>query len=160
MDATDRRLLDRLQAPLPLVSRPWAAVANELGISEETVLARVRALHEAGLIRRVGPIIAPEKVGRVGVLAAMAVPDERIEGVAATVSACERVTHNYEREAIHGECPHNLWFTLTAGSEAALAEAVERIAEATGLPVETFPVRRKFKIGVRFTLSDTDQEDS
>ena len=158
MDTTDRRLLDRLQASLPLVARPFAAVADELGLSEEEVLERVRALSERGLIRRIGPVLDPQKVGRVGVLAAMAVPAERIEEVAATVSACERVTHNYERTTLHGDCPCNLWFTLTATSQEALAEAVHAVAEATGLPVATFPVRRRFKIGVRFALAEESDD--
>ena len=153
MDSTDRRLLDRLQGDLPLVARPFAAIGRELGLSEGEVLGRVRALHNRGLIRRIGPVLDPGRVGRVGVLAAMTVPAERLEDVAATVSACERVTHNYERQPIHGGCRYNLWFTLTARSQEALAEAVDAIAGATGLAVATFPVGRKFKIGVRFALS-------
>lgn len=158
MDATDRRLLDRLQAPLPLVPRPFAAVAAELGLSHDDVLRRVRALHERGIIRRIGPVLDPEKVGRVGVLAAMAAPADRIDEAAAAVSACERVTHNYERKPIHGHCPYTLWFTLTATSQETLAEAIDAIAEATGLPVATFPVRRKFKIGVRFALAEENDD--
>jgi len=154
VDETDRKLLDRLQASLPLVPRPFAAVGEPLGLSEDEVLERVRALHERGLIRRIGPVLDPEKVGRVGLLAAMAVPAERLEAVAVQVSDCDRVTHNYERVARHGTCPFNLWFTLTAGDRDELAGAVERLAEATALAIATFPMRRKFKIGVRFSFTD------
>jgi len=154
VDAQDRRLLDRLQTSLPLESRPFAAIGEELGLSEEKVLARIRALRERGLIRRIGPVLDPGKVGRVGCLAAMRVPPQRIEEVAAQVSACQRVTHNYERKPTHGKCPYNLWFTMTAGSQGELDEAMGSIAEATGLPVATLPVGRRFKIGVRFALSE------
>ena len=158
MDAQDRRLLDRLQVSLPLESRPFAAIGEELGLSEEEVLARIGALRERGLIRRIGPVLDPGKVGRLGCLAAMRVPPERIEEVAATVSACERVTHNYERKPIHGECPYNLWFTMTAGSQGELDAAIGSIAEATDLPVATLPVGRKFKIGVRFALTEESDD--
>ena len=154
MDDTDRRLLDRLQESLPLVPRPFAVVARDLGLDEAEVLGRLTALHERGLVRRVGPVLDPAKVGRIGVLAAMAVPPGRIETVAAQVSACDRVTHNYERKPLRGECPYTLWFTLTATSQEGLREAIDGVAQATGLPVTTFPVGRKFKIGVRFPLSD------
>ena len=103
-------------------------------------------------------MLDPKKIGRVGVLAAMAVPPERIEEVAAMVSACERVTHNYERKPIHGECPYNLWFTMTAGTQGELDAAIGGIAEATGLPVQTLPVGRKFKIGVRFALTEESDD--
>ena len=156
MDTADRRLLDRLQDSLPLVPRPFAAIGRELGLGEQDVLARLAALRDEGILRRIGPVLDPGKVGRVGVLAAMAVAPERLEAVAAAVSACERVTHNYERTPIHGTCPYTLWFTLTAGSQAELAAAIDRIAAATGQGVATFPVGRRFKIGVRFPLADTE----
>jgi len=154
VDQLDRRILDRLQVGFPLVPRPFAALGQELGLSEQEALERVRALHRDGLIRRIGPVLAPEKLGRVGVLAAMAVPPERVEAVADAVSACQSVTHNYERVPRRGPCPYNLWFTLSAESEDALAEAIGRIARATGLPVTALAVRRKFKIGVRFSFAD------
>jgi len=154
MDKTDRQLLDRLQAGFPLVPRPFAALAEELGLEEAEVLERVGALQREGIVRRIGPVVDPAKAGRVGALAAMAVPEERLEAVAAIVSACEAVTHNYRREPRHGRCPYNLWFTLTAASAGALAERVAELEGATGLPIAALPVRRKFKIGVRFSFQD------
>ena len=156
MDDLDRKLLERLQTDFPLVSRPFEAVARELGTTEAEVLARLRALKAAGILRRVGPIIDPRKAGRVGTLAAMAVPAERVEEVAAIVSARDEVSHNYLREARHGQCPYNLWFTLQGESAEALEKAVREIEEAAGLSVTTLPARRMFKIGVRFDLSDGD----
>jgi DNA-binding Lrp family transcriptional regulator len=154
MDKTDRKLLDRLQADFPLVPRPFAAIGEELGLSEPEVIARAASLQRRGLIRRIGPVLDPEKVGRVGALVAASVPAEQLEAVAAKVSACERVTHNYERAPRRGRCPYNLWFTLTAPSADELARAVAAIGRATGLAVALFPVRRKFKISVRFPLAD------
>jgi len=156
MDTLDRKLLDRLQEGLPLVSRPFEAVARELGTNESEVLARVRRLAADGLLRRLGPIIDPKKAGRVGTLAAMAVPEERVEEVAEMVSARDGVSHNYLREPLRGHCPYNLWFTLSAESPEALEEALAEIERKTGLAVARLPTRRMFKIGVRFNLSDTN----
>jgi len=154
MDATDRRLLGRMQSDFPLVERPFASLGAELGLGEDEVVERVARLRREGLIRRVGPVLDPERVGLVGALAAMAVPEERVEEVAAAVSACPRVTHNYLRTPLEGSCRYNLWFTLTAGSREALAEAVAEIERATGVGVDVLPVLRRFKIGVRFTLEE------
>ena len=156
MEQLDRRLLERLQEGLPLVSRPYEAVARELGTTEAEVLARLRALKAAGILRRLGPTIDPSEVGRVGTLAAMAVPQERLEEVAAIVSARDEVSHNYLREARHGQCPYNLWFTLQGESAEALEKAVREIEDAAGLSVTTLPAKRMFKIGVRFNLSEDD----
>jgi DNA-binding Lrp family transcriptional regulator len=156
MDRMDRRLLDRLQADFPLVPRPFAALASEVGITEDEAIRRVRALHETGLVRRIGPVLDPAKVGRVGTLAAVAVPAERLGDVAAAISACPGVTHNYERLARRGSCPFNLWFTMTAESQAALDRALADLANAIGLPIVPLPTTRKFKIGVRFDFGADD----
>ena len=159
MDAVDRKLLRRLQADFPLVPRPFAAIADEMGLGEGEVLERVAALLREGLVRRLGPVIDPAKVGRVATLAAMAVPDERIEAVASIVSAHAEVSHNYLRQPDSGECPYNLWFTVSAGSPDGLAEAVAAIEKETGLPAVALPVRRKFKIGVRFSFENESESE-
>lgn len=156
MDSLDRRLLERLQADFPLVPSPFAALAAELGLTEEDMLGRVRSLHERGLVRRIGPVVDPRSVGRVGILAAMAVPPERLEEVAAIVSARPQVSHNYLREADHGHCPYNLWFTVSAASREEVEATVASIAADAALPVATLPSRATFKIGVRFSFPDDD----
>lgn len=158
MDETDRRLLDRLQEDFPLVERPFGVLADELDCAESEVLRRVQGLAEAGLIRRIGPILDPKKMGRVGTLCAVAVPPERMDEVAERVSACDGVSHNYERQPLHGTCPYNLWFTCSAESQAALAARVDELSEAIGLPIERLPTRRKFKIGVRFSFAEEDDD--
>ena len=54
MDATDKALLDIIQADFPLVPRPYAYLGEKLGIGEEEVLERVRRLREEHIIRRMG----------------------------------------------------------------------------------------------------------
>ena len=44
LDETDRRLLDIIQTAFPLVSHPYAALGEQLGISEEDALNRVRRM--------------------------------------------------------------------------------------------------------------------
>ncbi|NQT52379.1 hypothetical protein HQ576_10030 [bacterium] len=103
-------------------------------------------------------MVDPAKAGRVGTLCAVAVPDKRIEQVAAIVAKREAVTHNYERTPRHGSCPYNLWFTLTAGSEDELDAAIADLAGDIGLPIVKLPTLRKFKIGVRFAFAEGDND--
>ncbi len=156
VDATDRKLLARVQGDFPLSRHPFAEMGKELGLDEVDVLSRLAALRREGLIRRIGPVLDPEKAGRVGLLAALAAPEDRLEAVASAISACPAVTHNYLRVPLNGSCPFNLWFTLTAPSQAELAATIGALERATGLPIATFPVLRKFKIGVRFSLADDE----
>jgi len=86
LDDLDRRLLNEFQAGIPLASRPFALMGEQLGLDEAEVIARLRRLTEAGALSRVGPVFRPRQVGA-STLAAMAVPRARLAEVAAMVSA-------------------------------------------------------------------------
>ena len=141
-----QRLLNDFQRDFPLTPTPYADLAERLGVSETEVLAVLRELTEDQTISRVGAIIPPNAVGA-SLLAAMAVPVERLVEVAAWVSGLPEVNHNYERE-------HrlNLWFVVTASDAGALERALRRIETYTGLPVLRLPLLEEFHIDLGFPL--------
>lgn len=57
-DAIDRRLIERLQGPLPLCERPFAVVGSELGLAEDEVIDRLRHLLAQGVVAHFGPLFA------------------------------------------------------------------------------------------------------
>ena len=150
MDGTDRLILARLQDGLPPDAAPFASIAETIGLPEEKLLARIRKLIKRGLIRRIGPVADNALLGRATTLAAMAVPQPRVEEVAAAVSALPSVSHCYLRRANEGAVEYNLWFTLNAASEKELEELISEIGRKTGLGVLSLPAKRTFKLHVRF----------
>jgi siroheme decarboxylase len=142
----DRRLLNDFQQEFPLSVTPYADIARSLGITENEVLARLEALKHAGAISRVGAVVRPNTVG-VSTLAAMAVPPEALEAVAAIVSGYVEVNHNYERE-------HrlNLWFVAQAPDSLRLTEVLEEIAGRTGYEVLSFPLIEDYHIDLGFEM--------
>jgi DNA-binding Lrp family transcriptional regulator len=140
------RLLNEFQRDFPLTPAPFAEIAARLDSDEATILAELRRLQAAGTISRVGAVFAPRSVGA-STLAALAVPRERLEKVAALVSAHPGVNHNYERE--HG---YNLWFVATAADEPALAGLLGEICAATGCPPIALPLVEEFHIDLGFDL--------
>jgi len=146
MDALDFALLNDFQRDFPLVPRPFAVIGARLGATETDVIARYRALAAAGVISRIGVVFRPNAAGA-STLAALAVRPERLEAVAAFVSEQPEVNHNYEREH-----RYNLWFVLTAASQAALAQAIRRIERATGLAVLSLPLEEEYHIDLGFDL--------
>lgn len=150
MDALDRQLLDLLQESIPLVPRPFAALGAELGISEGEVLSRTRRLKGAGIIRQIGPIFSSRRLGYQSTLVAFQVEPERLEPVAARVSAHPGVSHNYSRNHFY-----NLWFTLTLPPRRNLEEEIASLAEESRVDhYLNLPSLRLFKIGVHFDMSD------
>lgn len=145
-DCLNTRLLDEFQRDLPLVSRPFAVMAERLGTTEPDVLDRLRHLQDCGRVSRVGATCRPNTAGA-STLAALAIPPARIEQVAAIVGAEPGVNHSYLRED-----RWNLWFVATAPTGDDLAASLSRIEAATGLPVLSLPLVRPFNIDLGFRL--------
>ena len=158
MDSIDRRILDRLQIELPLAHRPFLDVARTLELDEGEVVGRVKRMREEGYIRRLGPIIDNDVLGRATTLAVASVPPDRVEEVGAIVTAHPDVTHNYLREGKGRNIPYNLWFTFSAATEEKLTVGLQEMEQATGVQIRSLRATRKFKVGVRFpVLRDEDQ---
>ncbi|MFC3167372.1 Lrp/AsnC family transcriptional regulator [Paracoccus fontiphilus] len=145
-DCLNTRLLDDFQRDLPLVPRPFAAMADILGTTEGDVLERLARMQDCGRISRVGATCRPNTAGA-STLAALAIPPARIEEVAAIVGAEPGVNHSYLRED-----RWNLWFVATAPSDDDLAASLTRIEAASGLAVLSLPLVRPFNIDLGFRL--------
>jgi len=156
IDQIDRKLLQVLQAGFPLQARPFAEIAREAGISEEEALERVCALKGNGTLRKIGPVLDSRALGMVSTLAAMAVPALRIDEVAEAVNSHDGVTHNYLREAANSPIPFNMWFTVHATDDDALAGLLSGIEKETGLKITRLDATRRYKVSVRFDLRGRD----
>ena len=147
MDDFDRQLINRLQHGLPLVRRPWQALAEELGSSSEALRARVQALLDDGTLTRFGPMFDIERLGGAFTLAALSVPEERFDEVAAILDAMPEVAHNYRREHAW-----NMWFVLGCATPEGIAETIARIEAQTGLPVLNLPKEETYHVGLHFPV--------
>ncbi len=148
----DFQLLNDFQRDFPLCPAPFAELASRLGVGEKVVLGRLENLRREGKISRVGAVFAPKRIGA-STLAAMAVPPEKLEAVAATVNRFPEVNHNYEREH-----RYNLWFVVTAASEGRLQASLGAIEQAAGYPLLTLPLLEEFHIDLGFCLNGGKQK--
>lgn len=148
---TKQALLTALQRGVPLVRRPWAAIARTLGMKEAEVLQAARNLFERGVARRFGAVFDSRHLGYASTLCAADVPLRDIERVAALLQPHPGITHCYEREG-----RPNLWFTLTAPAGRLDAE-LRRITKAIK-PYKPFnlPAIRRFKVEVVLGAADDD----
>jgi DNA-binding Lrp family transcriptional regulator len=146
VNALEHRLLNDFQRLFPLVPQPYAVLAEAIGTDERAVIEAYARLRDAGALSRIGAVFRPGAIGA-STLAAMAVPAERLEAVAAIVSAFPGVNHNYERE-------HrlNLWFVAAAPGEAALDALLARIGALTGIEVLKLPLVEEYHIDLGFPL--------
>lgn len=144
MDELDRRIVNALQGGFPVCERPFAVAAEGLGMDEATLIARIAALRDAGVLSRFGPLWKAEGLGGAVTLAAIAAPEARFEAVAALVNAHPEVAHNYARD-------HrlNMWFVLATEDAAGIAATISAIEAETGLSVLNMPREAEYHVGLR-----------
>ncbi len=143
---TLQRLLNEFQHELPLSPTPYADMAERLGIDEQAVLDLLTELKDQGTISRVGAVFRPNRVG-VSTLAAMAVPEYRLEEVADIISSYSAVNHNYEREH-----HFNLWFVVTAENQQQLDAVLVDMEQKTDIRILSLPMEKDYHIDLGFPL--------
>ncbi len=148
LDDLDRAILNEIQSHFPIASRPYAEVGKRVGATEEQVLARVAAMVDAGVIRRIGANFTSRKLGYTSTLCAARVEPESLERFVAVVNRYPGVTHNYLRRH-----RYNVWFTLIAESEERLNQILAEISRASEVAeILSLPAQEVFKIKVDFPL--------
>lgn len=148
IEEADRRIINRIQSDFPISTRPFADIADELGLSESEVLRRVRKLKAAGIIRRIGGNFVPGRLGYVSTLCAAKVPAEKVDAFAEAVNRYSNVTHNYLREN-----DYNVWFTFIAPSMEKIEANLAQIAADTGIEdILNLPATHVFKIKAQFDV--------
>ena len=147
LDAVDRRILSIIQSFFPLEPRPYKAIGEQAGISEEEALARVRALKERKIIRRLGANFQSAKLGFRSTLCAAKVSDRDMDSFVAAVNEHPGVTHNYLRDH-----EYNIWFTVIAPSWEAVCNILEGITRRTDIAILNLPATRLYKIKVDFQM--------
>jgi len=148
LDELDKAILNLIQSSFPITPRPYAAVGDMVGLSEEEVVARVQRLVDTGVIRRIGANFNSRQLGYTSTLCAAEVPPDQIEQFIGVVNQYPGVTHNYLRR-------HrlNVWFTLIAESTERLAAIIAEMQAKSGIAaIYSFPATRIFKIQVDFAL--------
>lgn len=133
IDEIDRALIVATQAGLPLVARPYHALAESLGLDAELVMARLRRMQERGVIRRVGVVPNHYAIGyRANGMSVWDVPDALVDQMGAAVGAFEFVSHCYHRPRRLPEWPYNLFAMVHGKSRDEVEQKVEKIAALLG----------------------------
>jgi DNA-binding Lrp family transcriptional regulator/nitrite reductase/ring-hydroxylating ferredoxin subunit len=148
LDAVDKKLVNVMQHAFPVVSRPWQALAEEVGTTEVGVMQRITRLREIGVVRQISPIFDTRKLGYKSSLVAVRVAPERLEDAAAVINSHPGVSHNYRRDHYF-----NMWFTIAVPPDGDLDAEVQRLTERAGVEkVRMLPTLKMYKIAVKLNM--------
>jgi DNA-binding Lrp family transcriptional regulator len=152
----DRELLNAVQWDFPLEPRPYAALAERLGVDEATVLDRVAHVKDAGVLRQLSAIFDTRALGYSSSLVAAKIDPDRIDEAAAVMSAHPGVSHNYKRNHAY-----NLWYTIAVPPGDSLEDHVDVLHQESGSEVtRRLPTLKLYKIGVKLDMTGKTGADA
>jgi len=130
LTALEKQLVQELQTEIPLVSRPFLALAQKLNLSEDEVLAKIKDLAVQGLIRRFGATVNHQRVGyMVNAMVVWQIPEEQIEEAGKILASFPEVTHCYARPA-QPEWPYNLYTMIHGKTHQECHKIINRLIRA------------------------------
>jgi DNA-binding Lrp family transcriptional regulator len=148
LDNLDKDLLNIIQAEFPLSREPFSALGLRLGIAGDEVIRRIDRLKAAGVIRLIGPVLNPKRLGYRTTLVAASVPLERLNEAGQIINRHTMVSHCYQRDH-----DFNLWFTLAISVAQDMEAEVFKLGNS--IKSETtvnLPAIKTFKIGAYFNI--------
>ncbi len=140
----DALIINYLQDGFPICDTPYLHVANQLGLTEEDVLARLKKLLDNGTLTRFGALYNAERMGGALTLAAIKVPEKDFEYVTNIVNTFPEVAHNYARNH-----ELNMWFVVATETPEQLDNTLAAIEQQTGLHVYNMPKINEYFVGLK-----------
>jgi len=151
----DRAVLTAIEGGLPLVPKPYAEIAARLGMGEEEVLDRLRALRSSGVVSRFGVIVRHHELGyTANAMTVWDVPDDAVAETGRRIAAMPGVTLCYRRPRRLPDWPYNLFCMVHGKDRGTVTDAIDRITVDAGLGqcprAVLFSVRRFKQRGARY----------
>ncbi|WP_085615977.1 Lrp/AsnC family transcriptional regulator [Thalassospira alkalitolerans] len=104
------RLIEKLRDGLPIGKRPYALIALELGVPEETVIETFDHLIKDKVINRFGMIVRHRSLGyRANAMCVFDIADDLAPDIGKIMANLPYVTLCYRRERVKDVWPYNLY---------------------------------------------------
>ena len=123
----------QLQEDLPLGPRPFAQMADSLGITQTELFSLANEFQRRGIMRRYSAVLHHRRAGfKANAMAVWKVPPERSVEVGSIMARSQWVSHCYERPTFP-DWEYSHFSMIHATSEAACENVTREISEATGI---------------------------
>ena len=142
----ERSLVAALQPGLELVPRPFARLAQQAGMDEAEVLARLAVWGDEGIVKRFGVVGRHRELGfTANAMVVFDIPDDEVGAVGARLACDPGVTLCYRRRRHLPEWRFNLFCMVHGRSRAEVAPIVARLCRTAGYRCEVLFSTRRFK---------------
>jgi DNA-binding Lrp family transcriptional regulator len=129
----EKKVVASIQQDMAVTSRPYLAVAQEIGISEQDLLMTLKSLCTRGVIRRFGATLRHQRTGfKANAMVAWRVSEDRVETVGAIMAQFSQVSHCYRRNPC-AQWPYNLYTMVHANDADACREIADQMSDTTNV---------------------------
>jgi len=161
----DQQLIASIQDGLELSSKPFAAIAAQLGISEQKVIRRIQQLKDDGTIKRLGVVVRHKELGfKANAMVVWDVPDDSVAQIAQRISAFDCVTLCYQRPRHLPDWPYNLFSMIHGKDRASVLQRLSDLVEVLDLQdikhEPLFSTKRFKQRGARYINPDKIMSNS
>ena len=134
LNTPERALLGALQSGLPLVSRPFEAIAARLGSNEAAVIEQLHAWLRNGLIKRFGVVVRHHELGfAANAMVVWDIPADEVGERGRALAALPWVTLCYQRPRRLPDWPYNLFSMIHGRDRGTVLAQTEAAAQCFGL---------------------------
>ena len=151
-----QEILSRIQKKFPLEHRPFKAIADELGMSEDEVISILQEEKKKNIIRQTSAIFDTKRLGYKSSLVAFKIAEDKISDAVKIINSHPGISHNYERNH-----DFNIWFTLAVAPDSILGleKTIEILSELTDAQdYIILPTLKLFKISVKLDTTGKDDK--
>jgi DNA-binding Lrp family transcriptional regulator len=125
----EKKIIRELQQGLPLVAKPYLAIAQWLGLSEDELMAKINDMIGNGQIRRFGAALRHQELGyTANAMVVWDVPEEQAADTGQLLAGLAEVTHCYQRPRRPG-WPYNLFTVIHGHTQDQCEQLAEVMAE-------------------------------
>ena len=124
----DKSIVRVVQEDLPLVLEPYKEIAEELGITENELIDKIKQFCTSGIIRRFGTIVNHRNIGFISnAMVVWIVPKDLIDVACKIMISFPQISHCYQRPTFP-EWPYNVFTMIHGQSNQECEKIVKDIA--------------------------------
>jgi len=154
LSSKDRLVINAVQKDLPLISHPFAQIADAAGLEEDGFLEICNSLMRRGIMRRFGAALNHRKAGfTANAMTCWIAPADKVDAIGKKLALLSQVSHCYERKT-NPLWQYNLFAMIHGHSKKECRETADGISSESGIAdcVMLFSTREINKTRVKYLV--------
>lgn len=155
LSENEKIVIASIQGDIPISSRPYLALSEKVGLTEDEFIEILKGLREKGVIRRFGATLKHQKSGfAANAMVAWKAPESDMAATGKKMASSSAVSHCYRRSP-QLDWDYNLYTMVHAADENDCLRTVKDLSEMSGVSdfELLFSVRELKKTSMKYFIN-------